>query len=76
MKALVILLCVLLGLAGLFMSACGGFFLIADLASGSSRMGFWTIALPALLVGLACIWGAVAGIRRTRRNTSNGEPRR
>jgi hypothetical protein len=64
MKVFLILLCVLLGLAGLFMSACGGFFLFADLASGGGRMGFWVIALPSLLVGLGCLWGAIAGFRR------------
>jgi hypothetical protein len=63
---------VLLGLGGLFMSACGGFFLFADLASGGGRMGFWVIALPVMLVGLGCIWGAIALIRRVGRNT--GEP--
>jgi hypothetical protein len=64
MKTLIIVLCILLGLAGLFMSACGGFFLVADLAAKGGSMGFWVIALPSLLVGLGCLWGAIAGFRR------------
>ena len=71
MKGFIILLCVLLGLAGLSMSACGGFFLFADLVNGGNNMGLWVIALPALLVGLAFIWGAIAGIRRAQRNNSD-----
>ena len=75
MKIVVIILCIMLGLAGLFMSACGGFFTMSTLAQGSD-MGILVISLPFLLVGAACVWGAAAGIRRaTRKPTSGSELR-
>jgi hypothetical protein len=66
MKVLIIVLCTLLGLAGLFMSACGGFFTLATLMQPDS-IGIIALSLPFLVVGALCIWGAVAGIRRATR---------
>jgi hypothetical protein len=68
MKVVIIILCVLLGLIGLLMSACGGFFTIASLLD--SNTGLIAISLPFLLLGAAFIWGAIAGIRRAMRKTS------
>jgi hypothetical protein len=66
MKIVVIILCALLGLVGLFMSACGGFFTLSSLLQPDS-VGIIAISLPFLLVGAGCIWGAIAGLRRALR---------
>jgi hypothetical protein len=74
MKILIIVLCVVLGLAGLFMSACGGYFTVASLMD-KGALGIAAISVPILLVGTGCIWGAVAGIRRATRKPSEPEQR-
>jgi hypothetical protein len=73
MKIVIIILCVLLGLVGLLMSACGGLFTIASL--GGNNTGYIAISLPFLLLGAACIWGAIAGIRRATRKSNDGTGR-
>jgi hypothetical protein len=69
MKVVIIILCVLLGLAGLFMSACGGFFTLMSLVD-SGTGGILAISLPFVAVGALCIWGAIAGLRRATRKPS------
>jgi hypothetical protein len=61
-KAVITMLCILLGLAGLFMSACGGYFTLASLHYGWHDSAL-AIALPSLLAGVACIWGTIMGFR-------------
>jgi ABC-type dipeptide/oligopeptide/nickel transport system permease component len=75
MKVIIILLCIILGLVGLFMSVCGGFFTFAGLASGSGGAGLTAMALPFLLLGIGCIWGAVVGIRNAMRRSGNNQQR-
>jgi hypothetical protein len=77
MKVFLIILCVLLGLAGLFMSACGGLFTMMTLTnSNGDALGILAISLPFVAVGAACIWGAVAGLRRATRKPSPEQAQR
>jgi hypothetical protein len=66
-----------LGLGGLAMSACGGFFLLGSLFGGGSGelAGIWVIAAGALGLGLLALWGVVRGFRAlSRTGPSPGNP--
>jgi hypothetical protein len=72
-RILVIIVLGLVGLVGLGMSLCGGFFTVAGLAdlgdhgrrSGEFRMsGFLIMSVPSLLVGLGLVLLAARGINK------------
>ena len=64
MVRVVIIICsLLLGLLGLVMSLCGGYFLL--MGAGS----FWMVAVPATLIGGALVYGAVMAIRDRPKKT-------
>jgi hypothetical protein len=54
-RALAIVALLLLGIAGLLMSLCGGAFLVAGVLSGSA-LGMAAIAAPAAGIGAAVVW--------------------
>jgi hypothetical protein len=58
----------LLGLVGLFMSACGGVFLLAD------ARGFWTVAAPCAALGIACTVAGGLMIRSQWKRRAGGQP--
>jgi len=51
-----IVLALLVGLAGLFLSVCGGVFLFSTLKSGTSASGAFVPALIALGIGVGLVW--------------------
>ncbi len=84
LRVLVIIVLGLVGLVGLGMSLCGGFFTvvgIADLGAhaahpGEFRMsGFLIMAVPSLLVGLALVVLAGRGIKRRSGDSVDKTPR-
>jgi hypothetical protein len=67
MRVVAIVFALLLGLAGLLMSVCGGGFLLWGLsaADAQSLSTVLMIAVPSLLFGAGCVWGAIAIYRKS-----------
>jgi hypothetical protein len=83
-RILVIIVLGLVGLVGLGMSLCGGFFTLAGLADlghhaghpGEFGMaGFLIMSVPSLLVGLGLVWLAARGINKQTGNRADKTPR-
>ena len=55
-QAIIILFALLVGLAGLFMSVCGGVFLLSTLKSRTPAAASFFIALIPLGIGVALFW--------------------
>lgn len=56
LRILAVIGILLVGLLGLFMSLCGGTFLIAGLLHQDGSLGFWPIAAPCAGAGVALVW--------------------
>jgi hypothetical protein len=57
------------------MSACGGMFTMMGLTQGRGDSWILLIAVPSLLAGIGCMWGAAAGIRRAMRKPEDTQRR-
>lgn len=66
MRVLLILIALLLGLIGLFMSLCGGGIAFVALIEGTNRGfgSFALIAIPCAIVGVMLIVASVSLVRR------------
>jgi len=68
MRGLIIIVGMALGLLGLFMSACGGLFLLADAHS------YWTIAAPVTALGVACLTAGGWIVKRQWKRRASRQP--
>jgi len=66
----------LLGLIGLFMSVCGGGFIVLGLASGnlSSAGGIALIAVPSAIAGIFLVRASIGITRRNTKRDANADP--
>jgi hypothetical protein len=75
-RVIAILFLSLVGLVGLGMSLCGGLFTftgLLDSGSGGGEMrarDFLAFSVPSLVIGVAIVFGAFAGLRRINRKAA------
>jgi len=73
-RLLVALLVGAVGLVGLLMSLCGGFFTAMSLANGKINDTTSTISIPSLLIGGAIAWAAFRYLTRSSRAAHAAPP--
>ncbi len=72
MRIVIGILLIIAGLTGLFMTACGGFFLGNSFINPHEQYtsGSWVISLPSLLGGLGLLWFVFLRLRKSSKTNT------